>query len=89
MGVSNLRIVGMILLQALVVGVIGYGLGVGLAAAVLRGDRASVDAPGGASTCPGRCWSATGVAVLVIVLLASLLSIRKVLVLEPAIVFRG
>ena len=32
MGVSNLRLVGMILLQALVVGVIGYGLGVGLAA---------------------------------------------------------
>src|SRR5262249_37190699 len=31
MGVANLRIVGMILLQALVVGAIGYGLGVGLA----------------------------------------------------------
>ena len=30
----------------------------------------------------------TGVAVLVIVLLSSLLSIRRVLVLEPAVVFR-
>jgi hypothetical protein len=31
----------------------------------------------------------TGVAVFLIVLLASLLSIRKVLVVDPAIVFRG
>lgn len=31
----------------------------------------------------------TGVVVLLIVTLASLLSIRKVLVLEPAMVFRG
>jgi putative ABC transport system permease protein len=31
----------------------------------------------------------TAVAVFVIVLLASLLSIRKVLVVDPAIVFRG
>ena len=37
-------------------------------------------------------WQAVagvGVAVLVIVSLASLLSMRRVLVLEPAIVFRG
>ena len=32
MGVTNTRIVGMILLQAMVVGLLGYGLGVGLAA---------------------------------------------------------
>ena len=32
---------------------------------------------------------ATGVAVLLIVVLASLVSIRRVLVLEPAVVFRG
>src|SRR5262249_32604867 len=32
MGVENRRIVGMILLQALVVGLIGYGIGMGLAA---------------------------------------------------------
>ena len=33
MGVTNRRMVGMILLQALVVGVLGYGIGMGLAAA--------------------------------------------------------
>ena len=32
MGATNGRIVGMILLQATVVGLLGYGLGVGLAA---------------------------------------------------------
>src|SRR5579875_696554 len=32
MGVTNTRIIGMILLQAMVVGLLGYGLGVGLAA---------------------------------------------------------
>ena len=31
----------------------------------------------------------SGAAVLVIVVLASLISIRRVLVLEPAVVFRG
>ena len=31
----------------------------------------------------------TGAAVVLIVVLASLVSVRKVLVLEPAVVFRG
>jgi putative ABC transport system permease protein len=37
-------------------------------------------------------WQAgvgTGLTVLVIIVLASLLSLRRVLVLEPAVVFRG
>ena len=36
MGATNLRIVGMILLQATVVGLLGYGIGVGLATALRR-----------------------------------------------------
>jgi putative ABC transport system permease protein len=36
-----------------------------------------------------QVMAGTGAAVLLIVVLASLVSIRKVLVLEPAIVFRG
>ena len=57
MGVSNLRLVGMILLQALVVGVIGYGLGVGGAA--LFGyvfERVVTRRPRRRSTSPGRSW---------------------------------
>ncbi len=45
MGVSNLRIVGMVLTQASVVGLIGYCLGVGLAAPVRR-DRAALQPAG-------------------------------------------
>jgi putative ABC transport system permease protein len=86
MGVANLRIVGMILLQALVVGLIGYALGVGLAA--LFGELTkSVDKL--AFYMPWQILALTGGAVVLIMILSSLLSIRRVLVLEPAIVFRG
>jgi len=87
MGVSNLRIVGMILLQGVTVGLIGYGIGLGLAAAFFERTSTITHLAG-----LGIPWQvAVGVAgaVAVIVVLASLLSIRKVLVLEPAIVFRG
>src|SRR5262249_23732753 len=86
MGVSNLRIIGMVLLQALVVGALGYGLGVGLAAlfgeVVPRFSRL-------AFFMPWQALAGTALAVGLIVTLASLLSIRKVLFLEPAVVFRG
>lgn len=89
MGVSNRRIVGMILLQGLVVGVIGYCIGIGLAA--LFGDLMT---NGGWSVplaffMPWHIPAITAVAVMVIIALASLVSIRRVIVLEPAVVFRG
>lgn len=87
MGVSNLRLVGMILLQALVVGLIGYGLGMGLAALFFEATKDVVALTG--FYIPWQVMALTAAAVLVIILLASLLSIRKVLVLEPGIVFRG
>ncbi|WP_435010654.1 ABC transporter permease [Tundrisphaera lichenicola] len=85
MGATNGRIVGMILLQALVVGFLGYGIGVGLAA--LFGERTK----GGelAFYTPWQLLPITGVAVVLICILASLISVRKVIVLEPAVVFRG
>jgi putative ABC transport system permease protein len=86
MGLSNRRIVGMILLQALVVGGIGYGLGVGLATAY--GQLARLR-PMMAYYMPWQVLVGTGAAVLLIAVAASLLSIRRVVVLEPAIVFRG
>jgi putative ABC transport system permease protein len=87
MGVTNLRIVGMILLQAAVVGAIGYGLGMGLAAAFFESTKNIVHLAG--FMLPWQVMAGTGVAVFVIVILSSLLSIRRVLVLEPAVVFRG
>lgn len=87
MGMSNLRIVGMILLQALSVGVMGFGIGIGFTAAFFE-STSGITHLAGLSMTPlavGLC----GAAVLLIILLASLIAIRKVLVLEPAIVFRG
>jgi putative ABC transport system permease protein len=88
MGVSNLRIVGMSLLQALVVGLLGYGLGIG--GAMLYGTYIPLvmKTVPPAFLMPWHILFGTGLAVLVIVVLASLVSIRKVLVLEPASVFK-
>jgi len=89
MGVSNLRIVGMILLQALVVGLVGYGIGVGLAAGFGELMALASKTVPPAFYMPWQVPVFTGGAVLLIVSAASLVSIRRVLVLEPAIVFRG
>lgn len=86
MGTSNLRIVGMILIQALVVGVVGYGIGMGLAAGFFEGTKEQIHLKG--FTMLWQVMVGTAVAVVCIVMLASLLSIRKVLFLEPAAVFR-
>lgn len=87
MGVPNGRILGMILLQALLVGGIGYGLGVGLTSIFFISTGNITHLAGLHMT-----WAAligTGVAVVVIVIATSIISARRVLTLEPAIVFRG
>jgi putative ABC transport system permease protein len=85
MGATNGRIIQMILLQALIVGLLGYGIGVGLASlfGVLSKDGEL------AFFTPWQLLPITGGAVVLICVLASLLSVRKVMVLEPAVVFRG
>jgi putative ABC transport system permease protein len=86
-GVTNRRIMAMILLQALVVGVIGYCLGMAMTATFFEVTKDNLDLRG--FRLPWEIMAGTGVVVLVIVMLASLMSIRRVLVLEPAVVFRG
>jgi putative ABC transport system permease protein len=86
MGTSNWRIVGMVLLQGMQVGFIGYCLGVGGAA--LFGVLTQFNA----KLAFYMWWPVlliTAGAVLVIVVLASLLCIRRVLRVEPAIVFKA
>lgn len=85
MGAGNGLLMRMVLMQALMVGAIGYGLGVGLAALFgmlvsntelafrLSGDRLVFSA----------------VVVLVICAFSAVLSVRKVMKLEPAVVFRS
>jgi putative ABC transport system permease protein len=85
-GVPNRRLVGMILLQALIVGGIGYGIGMGLAAAFFETTKNLIALRGIVLLWP--VMLGTGGAVMVIIVLASLMSIRRVLVLEPAAVFR-
>jgi len=86
MGTTNRRLMGMILLQSLVVGAVGYSIGMGLAGVFFVVAR--TDATRGIVLLWQVMAGSAGI-VLVIVMLASLLSIRKVLVLEPAMVFRG
>ncbi|HEX3227843.1 MAG TPA: ABC transporter permease [Pyrinomonadaceae bacterium] len=86
-GVTNWRITGMILLQALTVGVIGFSLGSGLCATFFAITLNNLPTRGLV-----LMWEnviGTGVGILFVVAIASLLSIRRVLVLEPAAVFRG
>lgn len=86
-GVTHGRLVGMILLQAVSVGFIGYALGTGMAALFFDVMSQKIATRGII-----LLWqNAVGVGVLMflVVVSASLLSIRRVLVLEPAAVFRG
>jgi putative ABC transport system permease protein len=86
MGLSDRRTVGMILVQALVVAGIGYSLGVGLA--TIYGIVAQRYMPLLAFFMPWQVLAISAVSVLVIALVSSFVSIHRVLVLEPAAVFK-
>lgn len=85
MGVRSWTLVRMVLLQAAVVGVVGYGIGVGLTAlfGTFMGNSVL------AFYMPWQLllFSASGVAIIVII--AALLGIRSVIKLDPATVFRS
>ena len=85
MGVSHALLGKMVLLQASIVGVLGYGIGLGIAS--LMGIV--VARAGLAFSMPWQIPVLTGVAVIVIALAASLISLRRVFRLEPAVVFRS
>jgi putative ABC transport system permease protein len=86
MGTTNRMLLRMILFQALIVGAIGYGLGVGLASAwgSILGAHTQI-----AFKLPWQLLVITAAAVMFICLSAAALSIRKVMKLEPAVVFRS
>lgn len=86
-GVTNRRLVGMILLQALSVGFIGYAFGTGLAATFFELMAYTTVTRGMILLWPNAIG--VGILMLFVVIAASLLSIRRVLVLEPAAVFRA
>ncbi len=85
MGTGDGMLLRMILLQAICVAVVGYGLGIGLAAWFGHSMR---DTPL-AFRMTWQLLLVAGCAVVIICMLAAMLSIRKVMKLEPAIVFKG
>lgn len=85
MGAENRTLLGMIVLQALLVGAIGYGLGVGGAALFGWATRNTALA----FHFPWRLLLLSAGAIALICVISALVSIRKVVRLEPAIVFKG
>ncbi len=85
-GVTNLRLMGMILLQAGSAGALGFAIGTGMAATFFEIFRHQLQTRG--IVLLWECVALTGAAIFIVIILSSLLSIRRVLVLEPAAVFR-
>lgn len=85
MGASNMRLAQMTITQALVVGVTGYGIGMGLLSLFFRA------LPEGKAPLLLRWEVAAFVfgAVFLIISFASLMGIRRIASIEPAIVFRS
>lgn len=88
MGVSDARPVGMVALQAGLVGLIGYLIGMGVAGAFFLGAASGIPAFRGFYL-PWEIAAGMAVVVVVIMALASAVSLRRVLTIDPAIVFRA
>jgi putative ABC transport system permease protein len=86
-GVTNLRLIGMILLQAFTAGTLGFSLGTGMAATFFEIFLHKLATRG--IVLMWQSVALTGACIFFVVIVASILSIRRVLVLEPAAVFRG
>jgi putative ABC transport system permease protein len=86
MGVTNRRLVGMILLQASSVAALGFAIGTGMAASFFEVTLRKLATRG--IVLMWECAALTGACILFVAVVASILSIRRVLVLEPAEVFR-
>jgi putative ABC transport system permease protein len=84
MGAGNGTLLMMILLQASIVGIIGYGLGVGLTSVFGWAMRNTILS----FKFPWQLLVFSGAGVMLICLIAAGISIRKVMTLEPAMVFK-
>jgi putative ABC transport system permease protein len=85
MGTSNRTLLAMILLQSALVGFIGYGVGTGLACLMGLATQDTIMT----FTLPWYVLAIAGAAVVGISGSSALLSLRKVIKLEPGVVFRG
>lgn len=86
-GVTNGQLLKLVLTQAAIVGLIGYGMGAGLTATFFA---VTADVPALKEfVLHWQVLAGTFVAITIIVLLSIVFSLRKVFTLDPAIVFRG
>ena len=86
-GVTNGRLIGMILLQAGTAASLGFALGTAMAATFFEITLNVIATRG--IVLMWQNVALTGACILFVAIVASVLSIRRVLVLEPATVFRG
>jgi putative ABC transport system permease protein len=86
MGVTNPRLVGMILLQAASVAALGFAIGTGMTATFFEITLRQLATRG--MVLMWQCAVLTAGCIFFVAAVASVLSIRRVVVLEPAEVFR-
>ncbi len=86
-GVTNGRLLRMVFLQAAIVGFVGYGFGLGAAAMFF--EFAGQDPNFAGFYLPWQVGIGSGLVAVMIISIAALAALRRVLVVEPAIVFRG
>jgi putative ABC transport system permease protein len=89
MGVTNGRLMGMVTLQASVVGVVGYTLGLAVTALFFEMATASPTSFFRGFYLPWQIALGVAGVAMTIILLTAVFSLRRVLVVDPAVVFRG
>jgi putative ABC transport system permease protein len=87
-GVTNGRLIGMVLLQGALVGVIGYAIGIGMAAVLIKAGAANAPALRGFFM-PWQVAVIAAIVVTLIITVAGFGALRRVLTTDPASVFRG
>jgi putative ABC transport system permease protein len=88
MGVGNLTLARMVLIQAALVGGIGYGIGVGLAVVADAIITATITSVAPVFFLPWQVLAVTATAVGLIVSGAGLFALKRITALEPAMVFK-
>lgn len=89
MGLTNGRLITMVVLQATVVGAIGYAIGLGLTSVFFESVTSNPISFFRGFYLPWQVALGVGLLATAIMLLSAIISLRRVLVVDPAIVFRG
>ncbi len=89
MGLTNGRLIGMVMLQAGVIGAIGYLIGLGVTAFFFEMATASPTSFFRGFYLPWQIALGVAIVATLIMVITALVSLRRVLVVDPAVVFRG